>query len=163
MKKIIDLTTALLESKIIKKNQVSAVIASGDILSSGKQTGDGQILFKHEYDALLSINNFRGNYAHFIQLMALITIWLNENTNTESGEERVSADKLFDYEADPFQDDSCDIDLNFHFVDQVHFSEMEAGTTGLSLMINGIEFRQKEMVVNLATKMSGMLGDYHPG
>lgn len=136
MKKFIQLVDHLVSKKCVDPKQIYAFVSQGQVKESGKKTGNGQVLLRHEYEALLTALNVEGDTERFYHLLATVTQWMQTNAGQY---DRVESEygTLFHYEAEPFQTKTTDLDLTFHFEEDIHFVPAGVDFDGLTIEIGG--------------------------
>ena len=141
MIKLQQLTEFLINLNLVAVEQIDAWVENPQIVPSGKSLGNGGIiLYRQEYDAVISIERFPHQNHPAELLFGQVCAWIMEN----DGERDEVATPRTD--VDILDDDTADIEITISFEEDVTAIEDPAG----SIVLNGINYRLDAGVINYA-------------
>ncbi|WP_027361104.1 phage tail protein [Halodesulfovibrio aestuarii] len=147
MRKLTALTSYLLQTAGITKEQVLSVADRGETIPTGRDLGHGVELGVFKYDALIQVEDFNGNSS---ELLLLVMGWLHDNDK-----DRDHAG-LADPEVDASLNDdfTADVDLAIEFEEPLQIVPDEQG----SILFNGRRWRVADVPIDVAEELAGMDG-----
>jgi hypothetical protein len=126
------LTAFIINLDLVAVEQIDSWVESPQIIPSGRcLTADGVILFRHEYDAVISIERYPHSRHPAELLFAHICAWLLDH---DSDRDQIATPRT---DVDILDDDTADIEITISFEEDVQGVSDPAGP----IKLNGQRYR----------------------
>jgi hypothetical protein len=140
MTKLQQLTAFLINLNLVAAEQIDGWVENPQIIPSGKSMGEGILLYRQEYDAVISIERFPHKNLPAELLFGQVCAWLMEN----DGERDEIAKPRTD--VDILDAETADIEISISFEEDVYATPDPAGT----IVLNGVNYRLADALIDYA-------------
>lgn len=135
------LTSFLINLDLVAAEQVESWVENPKMILSGKQiSADSILLFKHEYDAVISIERFPHERHDINLLFGHVCAWLmtNDCDRDEISEPITDVDIL--------DNDTADVEIKISFIEDIEAVEDIAGP----IVLDGVAYNLAPAVIDVA-------------
>lgn len=140
MHKLAQITAFLVQQNLVAVEQIDSWVENPNIVPAGELRGDGIILYRQTYDAVISIERYPHKNHPAELLFALVCAWLMDNDADRDDIPTPQTD------VDILDDETADVEITISFEEDVIGIEDPAGP----IPFNGLNYRLADDVIDYA-------------
>lgn len=120
VQKLAQFTAFIIQQNLVDENQIESWMENGKMVPASKNTGEGYLVCRFQYDAIFSIEGFTGDSA---LLIALISTWLTDNDPTRDDDNLSPPD----IDVDIIDRNSVDVEIAVQFREDIEIVANDNG------------------------------------
>lgn len=144
LEKLQAFTTFLIERNMVDENQLDSWMENGKVIPASKHLGNGFLLCRFQYEAVISIERFAKNES---VLMALVCAWLHDYDSERQSQDLPPPD----IDVDILDNHTADVELRVMFREDICVEISDQASDEGVIPFNGRAWRVAPLVPDVAT------------